>query len=36
MKRIIMQKNIVDKTIEEGFKEFYRFCQVKNLSHRLY
>jgi integrase/recombinase XerD len=27
-----MQKTNVNKTIHEGFKEFYRFCRVKNLS----
>ncbi|ABR49003.1 phage integrase family protein [Alkaliphilus metalliredigens QYMF] len=32
MKRMTLQKNNSTKTIQEGFKEFYRFCRVKNLS----
>lgn len=31
-KRIKMQITNSDKTIEQGFKEFYRYCRIKNLA----
>lgn len=35
MKRqLSLQRNTSNKTIEQGFKDFYRYCMVKNLSDR--
>jgi len=39
MKKITLQKTISNKTIEEGYKEFNRYCRVRNLAnetHRFY
>lgn len=32
MKRKTLQKSISSKSINEGFKEFYRYCRIKNLA----
>lgn len=32
MKRMSLQKSTTTKSIDDGFKEFYRFCRVKNLA----